>query len=271
MRHISAVVVVAVSLLSLRPAPSEAQSKLPEIVVRASEYVDNFVQQFTNVVAEERNVQETRSPHKRRELRSDFLLVRPAGAPGWYQFRDVIEVDGKTIGGREDRLAKLFLNPSANQLDQARAISAEGDKYDLTGGGAMYQPLLAIGFLQSRYVGRFRYTVGRVDKDSGPNVRIVMFEEWSRPTILNTGSANRDFLSHGRFLIDEPTGRVVSTEFDLGRGMSPRQVVTSFRFDETLKMIVPSEMRERIGADTPVVATYSRFRRFTVNTEENIR
>lgn len=271
MRRISAAVVIAVSCVALWTAPLEAQSKLPDIVRRASEYVDNFVQQFTNVVAEERTVQEMRSPHRRRELRSDFLLVRPAGAPGWYQFRDVIEVDGKAIGGREDRLTKLFLNPSANQLDQAREISAEGDKYDLTGGGAMYQPLLVIGFLQSRYAGRFRYTVGRVDKDSGPSVRIVLFEEWSRPTILTTGRANQDSPSHGRFLIDEPTGRVVSTEFDLGRGPLPRQVVTSFRFDDTLKMIVPSEMRERIGGDSPVVATYSRFRRFTVNTAESLR
>ena len=34
-----------------------------------------------------------------RELTSDLLLVKPAGADPWLQFRDVFEVDGKPIRG----------------------------------------------------------------------------------------------------------------------------------------------------------------------------
>src|SRR5437870_55522 len=55
------------------------ERKTPEIVLRASRYVDSFIQNFSNVVAEERYVQESVYPHRRRELLSDFLLVTPPG------------------------------------------------------------------------------------------------------------------------------------------------------------------------------------------------
>src|SRR2546422_421055 len=82
-----------------------AERKTPEIVLRASRYVDSFIQNFSNVVAEERYVQESAYPHRRRELLSDFLLVTPPGTVGRYQFRDVREVDGAAVRDRKDRLA----------------------------------------------------------------------------------------------------------------------------------------------------------------------
>jgi len=91
-------------------------------------------------------------------------------------------------------------------------------------------------------------------------VRIVGFEEWQRPTII------RNLASRGRFLIDESSGRVLRTELEIGRGFPPPNIVTMFKFDESLQLMVPSEMREAYG-----VATYSRYRRFTVRTDESIR
>src|SRR5436190_15726883 len=83
--------------------PVVRAERVPELVLRASGYVDSFIQDFSNVVAEERYVQESAYPHRRRELVSDFLLVTPPGSIGRYQFRDVREVDGAAVGDRRAR------------------------------------------------------------------------------------------------------------------------------------------------------------------------
>ena len=239
--------------------------KTPEIVARASRYVDGFIQNFSNVVAEERYVQESAYPHRRRELLSDFLLVTPPGTIGRYQFRDVREVDGAAVRDRNDRLAKLFLDAPSDALARAKDVARESERYNLANIGTLDQPLLAVGFLQSRYVNRFRYIVGSVEKHDGADVRYVAFEESARPTIIRISSDHRDFPSRGYFLIDEATGRVLRSEVDLGQGVPPPSIVTSFRFDDELQMIVPVEMHDPLG-----IATYGRFRRFTVRTEATV-
>jgi hypothetical protein len=240
--------------------------KPPEIVVRASRYVDDFIQRFSNVVAEEHYVQESSYPRRRRELRSDFLLVALPGAVDRYQFRDVLEVDGVAVGDRRDRLTKLFLETPADALQRARDVTRESERYNLASIGTLDQPLLAVGFLQSRYVNRFRYIVGAVERRAGVDVRYVAFEETMRPTIIKSAGTHRDFPAHGYFLIDELSGRIARSELDLGRGIPPPSIVTSFNFDDDLQLNVPVEMRDPLG-----VATYGSFRRFSVQTEERTR
>jgi hypothetical protein len=90
--------VTAVALVVLAWASTAAQTKLPEIVQRASAYVDDLVNRFSSIVAEESYVQKEEGPRRTRTLRSDFLLVKPPGETLWYQFRDVIDVDGTRWG-----------------------------------------------------------------------------------------------------------------------------------------------------------------------------
>ena len=244
--------------------PVVRAERVPEIVLRASGYVDRFIQDFSNVVAEERYVQESAYPHRRRELVSDFLLVTPPGSIGRYQFRDVREVDGAVVHDRRDRLTKLFLDAPVDALVRAAAVARESERYNLSNIGTLDQPLLAVGFLQSRYVNRFRYTLGGVERYAGApgvDVRYVAFRESARPTIVRVSGSHRDFASRGYFLIEESTGRVLRSEVDLGEGIPPPAVVTSFRFDEDLQMTVPVEMHDPLGT-----ATYGRFRRFAVTT-----
>jgi len=266
MRTCRAAAAAALALSLMWPAAATADRKLPEIVLRASRSVDDFVQRFSNVVAEERYVQERSYPYQRRELRSEFLLVSPPGTIGRYQFRDVLEVDGAAVGDRQDRLKRLFLDAPADALARAKDVARESERYNLAYIGTLDQPLLAIGFLQSRYVNRFRYVVGSVEKSGGAAVRYVGFEETSRPTIIRSDAAHGNFPARGYFLIDEGSGRVVRSEIDLGHGVPPPSIVTSFRFDDDLQLNVPIEMRDPLG-----VATYGRFRRFSVETEEHLR
>lgn len=259
----AAILSIAVVLTSPLVA---AKRTPPDIVLRASRYVDDFVRQFSNVVAEERYVQESIYPHQRRELRSDFLLVSLPGGVDRYQFRDVLEVDGVAVRDRRDRLAKLFLDAPADALKRARDVSRESERYSLGNIGTLDQPLLAVGFLQSRYINRFHFDVGSLESRDGVDVRYVGFEETARPTIIRSNATRGDFPSRGYFLIDEASGRVVRSELDLGRGIPPPSIVTSFRFDDDLQLNVPVEMHDPLG-----VATYGRFRRFSVQTQERAR
>jgi hypothetical protein len=256
-------------VLVIAASPGAAQSGKADLIPRATAYVTGFFERFVNLVADERYVQETTSARRRRELRSDFLLVKPPGSEEWYQLRDVLEVDGKAIGGREERLAKLFLDAPNDALARAEEIMREGSRYNLQDIGTLNKPLIALSFLQHRYVARFRFTVGPLDKEVGPGVRLVQFSEFVRPTIIRKSQANGDLPSRGRIWIEESSGRVVKTQLIPGSGSFP-EIVTSFKFDADLQLDVPVEMRENYG-DLTGVATYGRFRRFGVSTEEKLR
>jgi hypothetical protein len=130
------------------------------VVDRATAYVHRWIEAFSNVVAEERYVQETTNPPRRRVLRSDFHLVRFPQADYWYAFRDVFEVDGRSVRERQaDRVAKLFLEPPENALRRADEIARESARHDLADVGSLNNPLRALFFLQREYRDRFRFTV----------------------------------------------------------------------------------------------------------------
>ena len=142
-------------------SPGAAQTNRgDQLVAQATAYVVDFLGRFSNVVAEERYIQQTTSPRRRRELKSDFLLVKPPGSNEWFQFRDVFEVDGAPVRDRDERLAKLFLDEPGNALARANEVTRESARFNLESSiGTVNKPLLAIGYLQPRYVERFTFTV----------------------------------------------------------------------------------------------------------------
>jgi len=258
------------ALVTWRGAALDAQSpSVKELIPRATEYAHQFVDRFTNVVAEERYEQEITSPKRKRVLVSDFLLVKTPGDDLWSSFRDVAEVDGKPVRDREDRLMKLFLAPSSNTLRRAAEIREAGARHNLVDIGTLNNPLLVIAFLQSQYVDRFRFNGAGLDKKLGPDVRTVRFVEFRRPTVLKL-NANADLFSSGLMWIEEGTGRVVKTELQFGQAI---RISTLFAFDETLGINVPVVMEDRYPDRTGEFrgkATYGKFRRFEVKTEETI-
>jgi len=265
-----------------------AQSpSLETILDRAGRYVARFVDEFSSVVAEETYMQESignlpivipgnrggggipANPSRRREVKSDFLLVR-VGAD-WLPFRDVYEVEGQKIRDREGRLAKLFLQSTATAIEQAEQITKESARYNL---GAMQRtintPILSLLFLQLDSQKSFRYTLGKRAAVAGENVWIVEFKETGRPTFVR-GLRNSDLPSSGRYWVDGETGRVVKTELQLDTPGIRAHVIVSFRHDEKFQIDVPFEMREQYLLDRGQVnatATYSHLRRFDVTSDE---
>jgi len=310
-RLIRGAVVACVSSVVLSGAGSDKPAKAVErvgldvVLDRAAWYLDFFIDQFVNVVAEENYIQDANvmlpsfspligrggvaaappSPAdiaraRHRDLRSDFLLVKSPESEYLIPFRDVIEVDGVTVGDRQERLAKLFLRNegaaggSKAALAQAEAIRDEGARYNL---GAMRStlgnPVLALGVLQASYQRRFKFSLGKEDRAVGPGVWAVDYQEVSSPAMI-TGEAGRDLFSHGRVWIDVATGRVFKTELHVEQPTVRAVVTTTFRFDDRFAIAVPQEMREHytLGTGNAVhtVASYGRFRRFDVKADEDI-
>jgi formylglycine-generating enzyme required for sulfatase activity len=266
-----------------------AQPPTLELVLkRTALYVEQFVDQFSNVVAEERYVQDTlgnlpmittgrgalspvRPASRHRELKSDFLLVK-VGPLEWLPFRDVYEVDGMPIRDREGRLAKLFLRPTATSLEQASQIAAESARYNL---GAVQRtintPILPLIFLYADVQPRFRFTLAKREPSVGSNIWIVEYKEETKPTLVR-GVRDSNLPASGRYWIDAETGRVAKAQIDLETAGIRARLTISFRRDEKFEIDVPFEMQELYYHDRGTVsgtATYGHFRRFDVNSDES--
>jgi hypothetical protein len=246
--------------------------RVDELIPKATEYAHHFIGRFSNVVAEERYEQEITVPRRKRVLTSDFLLVRYPGDAVWQAFRDVAEVDGKPVRDREDRMMKLFLEPSSSALRRAAELAGASSRHNLLDIGTLNNPLLVLSFLQQQYVDRFRFNLAGLDKKLGPDVRTVRFVEFRVPTILKLNASN-DLASRGLIWIEETTGRVVKTELQVGGSVSPIRVTTHFALDEELGINVPTVMEDWYPQGTGEFrgkATYGKFRRFEIKTEETI-
>jgi hypothetical protein len=263
---------VALAILAVAAVAVSAQSpSLEALLARGAAYEGAFIGSFSNVVAEETLLQEMTIPRRKRTLKSDLLLVRYPGSTGWLMFRDVFEVDGKSVRdpSQAERMTKLFVDAPRDAISRANEIAREGARYNIWDIGTLNHPLLALVFLQADYQPRFRFNLAGIEKKLGPTVRTVRFQEWKSPTILRVG-ANSDLPANGLIWIDETSGRVVKTQLRVG-GLRGPEVNTTYAFDEGLGIDVPVEMTDWYPDGQGEVrgkATYSRFRRFQVRTDE---
>ena len=299
----TALVVAAFSsAIALPAAQKPADVPLDVVLDRAAWYLESFVEEFENVVAEEQYTQDASanlpsfSPviggrgnlgvqmaaselvrARHRALRSDFLLVRSPETDALVPFRDVMEVDGVQVRDREARLAKLFLNTSASVADTmalAERIREEGARYNL---GSMRStlgnPVLALGVLQKAYQPRFRFALAKPDRDTGPDVSLLTYKEVASPAMIR-GEGGLDLPAFGRLWIETVTGRVLKTQLQVQQAAVSAIVTTTFESDARTGIAVPHEMREQYtlanGNRVHMVATYGHFRRFDVTAEEDI-
>jgi len=279
-----ATVIVLVSGAS--PAPGQTVRQ-QDLLLRAARYVSDFMDRFSNVVSEEKYVQDAKSfPQQRKkgtptlltrgllrhvELTSDFLLVRSPERNLFYTFRDVYMVNGEPVRDREDRLVKLFVSSATPPADQLEKIAFESARYTFGGDKrTINNPLLAVGFLQAIYQPRFRFSLKGPDPEAGADVLMIEFKEEKSPTLIRQ-IPDGDIFAKGRIWLKGATGMIVKTELTV---IESDTIVTSFRYDDRFQIAVPYEMREDYWVDNDVVtgvATYDRFRQFTVKTEEQFQ
>ena len=267
-------------VVAATPEPVAAQGPSVEALREAAgSYVRSAFPRLANLVATESYTQQLRRPggvlmgRQPRRLRSEVLLVpHPAEPQNWLFFRDVLEVNGKAVPNHQDRLNTLFLNPTAANWELVREIAHADRQYHIAGGTvAEANPFVMFALIDRAYWPRLTFSRGREDKDVAPGVWTLLIDELpSNETPLLTAARAR-----GTVWVDAATGRILQTELRLDDDFGGATSRTRFRYDETLMVTVPVEMRTawRPQRTTLVQGTakYSNFRRFTVRTEESLK
>jgi hypothetical protein len=291
-------VIVAVARGPLQAQPS-APPALDATLARAADAVDAYARLLTGVVLQETYVQDVRfqaapQPGFRRvpttgpghrQLKSDLLLIRRENSDGWRQFRDVYEVDGKSVRDRNDRLARLFLKPSASAETQAGQLAAESARYnigDIT--RDINLPLLTLLVLDRANQPRFKFSERPATDTRGlprspsfalpAGTRAVQYEEVQPHTLVRT-TGDRDLPIRGRLWIEPESGRVLLTELIVADRIVDARIHVVYQDDPGLNLLVPIEMHElyeRLSDHMRIegTATYSNFRRFQVQVDESL-
>jgi hypothetical protein len=300
LRNAAAAIVLAAAL----PVCLRAQAPAPPlsaVMNRAAAYVERFAARAAGVVVAESYVQDVIPPMNRfgslprnarvyngplhRELKSDLLLVRPVGADGWMQFRDVTEVDGRKLKDRNDRLAKLFLQPSRSTAAQSRKIMEESARYNI---GEIERninlPVLALAVLDRGMQHGFQFKLDPPgEKHDLPkpaaflpptDALVLSFTETQLRTMV-ASPQGKNMPSHGLFWLEPSTSRVLMTEISVEDLSLKATIDVAYSAVDGLDVPVPVEMHERYenklnGTRVEGSATYSNFREFKVNVDEDI-
>ena len=290
---VAAVVIGLLGALAALPAPRPAvaqEPSLPQVLARATEYVEALHAQLSGVVMEERYQQRASAPsfgrfgadsYERVTLLSDYLLVRPDGSERYFGFRDVFEANGSRVRDREERLVQLFLDGATTVNEQVQGILTDSARYNV---GDIQRntntPTLALLFLRQSYKPRFEFervrdrspSLGIDGPDRRAGVWVIGYREtW--PTSVIRRRRGGDLPARGRYWIEPATGRVLVTELVLEDDTVESLVTVRYDEADELTHLVPIEMRERYnnrrsGSRVEGTATYSRFRRFRVLVEE---
>ena len=260
-------------------APPARDIEVQRLLAKASEYVAGYERAYSMVVAEEKFVQRTKTEMRR--LRSDLLLVKTPAADGWVAFRDVFDVDGRPVRDREDRLKRLFLDPSVEAKAQLNQILADSARYNI---GQVARninvPLFPLKFLRPEHLSRFRFRPDGRKTVDGVAASRVSYTELARPTLVSLNTVE-DTAASGWFLIDPASGATVGTRMALGLGAGVLEFEVRYARDAAIGLWLPAEMTEvyslyvgrpgNLSVSVDARATYSNYRRFQVTTDEQLK
>lgn len=269
-----AAAVAAMTVLGASPRVMAAQAPpdVAALLASAGAYVTEYERQSSAIVALERYVQFVRrpAPTARRELQSD-LLVLNTGEAGWVGFRDVFEVDGRSVRDHEERLYKLFLHPSPDAVLQATKLVDESARFNIGNVNRNINlPMTALMFLRPQFQGRSTFTAGGAATVDRVRTRVLEFVEHTMPRTIKTSD---NAAARGRFWIEPNSGRVLRTELAIdstaGTTTTAATITVNYAPQPALgDLWLPVSMTERYTQRAETIdgrATYSNFRKFNVD------
>jgi hypothetical protein len=267
--------------ISLAPA-----STLEQVLERAGSYIGRFDAAVASVVAEEHYLQKyvipdalpagrvTRPYEEKRDIKSDFLMVRSQESDLWIPFRDVYEVDGKPVREREERLTRLLGDASGSAYDRARRLTEEGARYNI---GPVRRtvniPTQALQFLRVPNQPRCVFRKTGEERVDGITAWQIQFEEIGLPTLIRT-TGGASLPAAGSFWIDPVSGIVLRSLIRTRLDDLRAEIEVGFAPSDVVDVRLPAELKERYrGRNYQVdgVATYTRFRRFRITTNEAVK
>jgi hypothetical protein len=200
------------------PAPTPARAApadrdLDQVVQKMAGYVAGYGAEASVIVGVEKYTQRVTVENqflRPRTLVSEFAIVKAAGRVGWSGFRDVVEVNGKPVADRRDRLMSLLTGPAGGG-SELRRIADESARYNV---GPVIRnfnvPTTALFFFHPDLVGRFTFRRAGTKKIDGVNTWALEFTETHRPTLVMKGDGT-DVPCEGTVWVNPADGTIVRT------------------------------------------------------------
>ena len=206
--------VLAVCGVLALPATAQAPLSVGEVMARVASYVDGYGARAAVVVATEHYTQQARrvkTMPEKRQLVSDFAIVKVDGMRGWQGFRDVIDVDGTPLPDREDRLLRVLMQ-GGRGFDEARRLLNESARFNI---GPIERdfnvPTTTLFFFTRDNLERFKFSAAGARSDG---IWEIDFRETARPTLIRT-PAGRSVASNGKLWVNAADGTVVRTRLEV--------------------------------------------------------
>jgi hypothetical protein len=195
----------------------KADPTLEQVMERVGQYVASYGEKAAVVVASEKYSQsvlvEGADMGRPRDLIAEFAIVRVSGG-GWTGFRDVIEVAGKPVQDRKDRLVKLLTDQSGDASELLR-IANESARFNVGPITRNFNvPTAALFFFMPADHPRFAFTRKGARKIDGVETWEIEYRETGRPTLIRT-RAGKDVPIEGALWVKPEDGTVVRTRFKM--------------------------------------------------------
>jgi hypothetical protein len=269
----SVLLAVAVVAAAIPFSAASDKPSLKDVVRRVTQYVDEYGAKASIVVATERYAQASTGSggggDQKRVLVADFAIVKAEANHTWIGFRDVIEVDGKPLPDRENRLIDVLMS-SSGSFDEARRISDESARFNI--GGLLRNfnvPTTVLFFFARENVDRFKFSRKDPRQDAAWEIQ---FREVYRPTLIRAPDGV-SVPAEGTIWVNPTDGTILRTHL---RVAPPRErsaaglaeIDVTFQRVDSLAMWLPASMDETYldlrGQTTHTTghAEYSNYRRF---------
>lgn len=243
----SALIAALLGVTCIAGPRAHADQRAPsvkDVMRRVADYVSAYGEKASILVGTERYTQQTdgntADAQRSRVTVAEFAIVKVETIRGWLGFRDVVEVDGRSVTDREDRLVRLLTSPG-NRYDEARQLTAESARFNI---GRVVRnfnvPTTVLFYFTRDNHERFKFTAKRVQADGSWE---IAFRETQHPTLIRTPEG-KSVPSDGSIWVNPADGTIVRTVLKVG-GMgigAPKGTRGAGTIDVTYRRVEPLEM-----------------------------
>jgi hypothetical protein len=280
-RGVAIAIVAAASPTSAHAQTTPAPA-LDTLLERVRAYVDEYANHLPATISTEQYRQRVGAGvrYRLRTLESEYGIIRLPGNTAWLGFREVLKVDGKPVTDSASRLETIFLKPSATAIAQGSRIAEESARFNIGPvTRTINDPAFVLELLDPRNAHRMKFTAGGEATVADTRARIITFQEVVTPTIIKNRLSDNQPV-RGRAWVNPESGRIlrveVMTQAPRTAGNFIATIDVTFQDDPKLGFWVPVKMVESYqNAGNLVIvasgqAVYTNYRRFTVDTQEDL-
>ena len=231
-------IAACLSLAVLTTSATAQQPAVADLLKAASDYLTQYAQKIVAIAADEEYTQREPAGNITRKLHSDVVWVGFDGGD-IASFRDVHGLDGHQLRPRDDRMLRLFANPSEAAQVEARSLQDEGARHYISQNlRALDQPMFALDFLRAANQAHSEFELDGVRTQDGVQVATLKWKTKDAAAVLPVPG---NLTATGKVWLDVATGVIRQTEIGVSGKNLMARMNTKFANDPKLGLWLPSE------------------------------